>query len=210
MRRASAFPKSSRNKSIRTYSPSIADYIWVTLFSAAMILFWAYLWADKASLCFLVYIYTSFFAWLKFARAWSTISSKFVMALTEFWCLSDAALRLTSSDVISFLFALDLIACVLAISVGMGLNALGSAPVGNFTCGYLLSVYYTTFLYTTVECLLMMVPSLLATLSIFSASLIWILAEFNADSYADLMPRASVIICSALCPEASMALILRT
>lgn len=56
----------------------------------------------------------------------------------------------------------------------------------------------------------MMVPSLLATLSIFSASLIWILAEFNADSYADLMPRASVIICSALCPEASMALILRT
>ena len=37
--KTSALPKSSLNKSIKTYSPSIADYIWLTLFYAAIILF---------------------------------------------------------------------------------------------------------------------------------------------------------------------------
>ena len=51
---ATASSKSPLSLSIKSSNPAIADYIWATLFSPAIMLFWAVLWAANASLWALV------------------------------------------------------------------------------------------------------------------------------------------------------------
>ena len=80
----------------------------------------------------------SFLACPKLALAWSTILRRLVMALTAFWCLSDAVLKATSSAVIWFLFSFVLVAWFPKMLTGSSLKASGLPPVGKFTCGNLL------------------------------------------------------------------------
>ena len=60
------------------------------------------------------------------------------MPLIAFWCLSDAALRVTSSGVIGFLLAGVLGAWPSPIPIVVGFGKLGvEGPVGKFGYGYL-------------------------------------------------------------------------
>ena len=54
-----------------------------------------------------------------------------MIALTEFWCLYEAPLSATSSDVIVFLFSFDVTAFVDKIFTGSELKTSERAPVGN-------------------------------------------------------------------------------
>jgi hypothetical protein len=72
------------------------------------------------------------------ALAWSMMVKRLVIPLTAFCCLSEAALKATSSGVIGFLPAGVLGAWLLLISMTVGLTPVGWAgPVGRFGSGNL-------------------------------------------------------------------------
>lgn len=60
-----------------------------------------------------------------------------VIPLLAFWCLSDAALKATSSAVTGFLLAPVGWVCEVPINPGVKLGIFGSAPVGNPESGNL-------------------------------------------------------------------------
>ena len=64
-----------------------------------------------------------------------TIDNKLARALAALSCLSKIALDLTSSKVISFLFASDGWACFVWISIGVGLTTFSLIPFGKSPVG---------------------------------------------------------------------------
>ena len=132
---------STLNLSIKSSNPSKADFICTILFSTEIMVFWALLWLAIAALWADVNEITSLSAFFWLALAWSINWRIFVMPLTAFWCLSDAALRVTSSSVISFLLSSLVGALLLRMLSGVGLNTSGFPPVGNSSTGNLSSGY---------------------------------------------------------------------
>ena len=66
------------------------------------------------------------------------MANKFVIAFTAFWCLSEAALRATSCELMVFLLLGDVGVVVVEICLGTRLIWFGLEPDGKSTYGYLL------------------------------------------------------------------------